>query len=129
MPFAEQSEGSGHREEPKKEQEAIPYYLASRFGGERVAGQVYFQAQDLIFNTPDCEVSVYRFQLDRIYHVAVLGDKPEEQLETKLKDILSKGEFTPLPSMVLKTLVTRRQQHTRHSPWIEKHYRPGKPMD
>ena len=128
MPFAEQREGSGPIEEPKKEQEAIPYYLASRFSGERIAGQVYFQAQDLIFNTPDCELSVYRFQLDRIYHVAVLGDRPEEQLEAKLKDVLSKGESTPLPSMVLKTLITRRQQHTGHSPWLERHYRPGKPM-
>jgi hypothetical protein len=118
-----------HQEsEPHKEQDPAPYYLASKFSGERPAGTAYFQSQELIFNAPDCELSVYRFQLSRIYHVAVVGDKPEQQLEDKLKDILSKGEPTSLPSIVLQLLLARRQQQIQHGPWVERHYRPGQPM-
>ncbi len=114
MPSAEHGEDLG----------PTPYYLASRFSGERPAGRAYFQAQELIFKTPDSELSVYRFQLDRIYHVAVVGDKPDQELEDKLKGFLSAGEYVPLPSMVLKELIVRRWQQTKHGPWIERHYRP-----
>src|SRR5687767_4014016 len=116
-----------HQEsEQHKEQDSTPYYLASKFSGEKPAGTAYFTAQELIFNAPDCELSVYRFQLSRIYHVAVVGDKPEQELEDKLKDILSKGEPTSLPSMVLQQLLARRLQQTQHGEWIERHYRPGR---
>ncbi len=127
MPSPEHNEGAGRGDlDPKKEQEGIPYYLASRFNGERPSGQAYFSAQKLIFNSPESELSVYRFQLDRIYHVAVLGDRPEDQsLEDKVKAILSHGESVPLPPTVLKLLIARRQQQTKYGPWNEGHFRPG----
>ena len=110
---------------PSSEQEPLPYYLASKFSGERPAGKAYFQAQELIFKEEDNQLSVYRFQLYRIYHVAVVGDKPDQELEDKLNGILSAGEYVPLPSMVLKQLLARRQQQTKRGPWTERHYRPG----
>lgn len=126
MPSPEQKGGAEPSDlEPKKEQESKPYYLASQFGGERPAGRAYFQAQELIFNTPDCDLSVFRFQLSRIYHVAVIGIRPDEGLERRLRNILSRGESVSLSPEILRTLMSRRSQATRQGPWVERHYRPG----
>lgn len=111
-----------------KEQEPRPYYLAARFPGERLAGRAYFQAQELIFNTPDSDLSVFRIQLNQIYHVAVLGIPPPQELEQKLRSILSTGDSTSLPADILKVLLQRRAQATRQGPWVEKHFRPGQPL-
>lgn len=112
--------------EGKPEQEKAPYYKAARFRGEQPAGRAYFQAQDAIFNDPDCDLSAYRFQIRSIYHVAVLGEPPPEDLEQKLQTILSTGEPVSLPANLLKLLAERREQASNQAPWIERHYRPGK---
>ena len=44
MPSPEQSEGVR-----REERERTPYYQASRFSGERVAGKAYAKAQHIIF--------------------------------------------------------------------------------
>ena len=110
------------------EHEPIPYYLAARFAGERPAGRAYFRVQELIFATPEAHLSVFRFQLSRIYHVAILGENPDEELEQRLQRILAKGERVSLPTEVLKMLVERRAQATRQGPWLERHFRPGQPL-
>ncbi len=120
---------SAERPEDESDEDlgSTTYYLASRFSGERPAGRAYFQAQELIFrNDSIADLSVYRFQLDKIYHVAVVGEKPPEDFENKLKNILSAGEYVPLPSDVLKTLIIRRWQQIKTGPWVERHYRPGR---
>ncbi len=113
-----------HEEKHAEEQEQTPYYLAARYAGERQAGRAYFEGQETILRA-DCDLSVFRFQLNRIWHVAVLGEKPPEDLEGKLKTILSRGAPTPLPSEVLETLARRRESATEKGPWVERHYRPG----
>jgi hypothetical protein len=124
MPFPEGA--SGHQPpEGKPEQEPVPYYHAARFRYENQARRAYFQAQDMLFHAPESELSAYRFQLERIWHVAVLGEPPPEDMEKKLQAALARGEPTELPPDILKLLAERREQATRQGPWVERHYRPG----
>ena len=112
-------------EEPSKEHEPQPYYQAARFSSEQVAGKAYFLAQRLIYQA-DCDLSSYRFQLQSIYHVAVLGEQPPDELHHRLANILSGGDIVSLPAEIIKVLQERRAQATKVSPWLERHYRPGK---
>src|ERR1041384_8020159 len=89
--------------------EPQPYYQAVRSPTERSAGQAYFQAQEAIFTT-DCDLSAYRLQVNRLWHVAVLGSPPPEQLERSLRTILAAGKPIPLPADVLSILLERRAQ-------------------
>lgn len=111
---------------PTPESPPEPYFKVARFSAEKPAGRAYRRAQDLLFATPDCELSAFRFHLDRIWHVAVLGDEPPEDLDRQLRTILSRGEPTSLPEEVLLQLQQRRARSTRLGPWVEGHYRPGK---
>jgi len=101
------------------------YLQVARFLGKKPAGRAYRKAQDLLFATPDCELSAYRFHLDRTWHVAVLGDQPPEDLDRQLRTILSRGTPTSLPEEVLSELQRRRAQATTLGPWVEGHHRPG----
>lgn len=102
MPSPEQ--GSHHKQEGNQEQERTPYYRAASFKPEESAGNASFKAQDVVHKDPDCDLSTYRFQLNRIYHVAVLGDQPSPDLDQNLQAILSSGESVPLPPDALKLL-------------------------
>jgi hypothetical protein len=124
MPSPE-GDPSQHPPEGKPEQELVPYYHAARFRNERPARDAYFQAQEILFTTPDSELSAYRFLLERIWHVAVLGEPPDEDLAKKLQTAFARGEPTMLPLDILKVLAQRREQATREAPWVEHHYRPG----
>jgi hypothetical protein len=111
--------------EGQPEQEPVPYHRASRFRGEGSSRRAYFQAQDVLFNTPECDLSAYRFLLRQLWHVAVLGEPPPEDLEQKIQGILSRGEPVDLPPEILKVLAERRAQAINQAPWVERHYRPG----
>jgi hypothetical protein len=65
---------------PDPERETFPRYAhAARFPDERSAGAAYFGAQEVLFAGPETlELSAYRFLLDRVPHVAVLGDPPPQ---------------------------------------------------
>jgi hypothetical protein len=126
MPLPEKERRPDRQPDKKPEQEQTPYYRAARFKGEEPAGKAYFKAQEAIFNVPECDVSTYRFHINRIWHVAALGDSPPEALDQKLQEILSTGEPVSLPPNLLKLLTERRRQATRQGPWIERHYWPGR---
>ena len=111
--------------EGSPEQEPVPYHRAFRFNTERPARRAYFQAQDILFNTPECDLSAYRFLIRQLWHVAVLGEPPPEELEQKIQGILSRGEPVTLPPEILKLLAEHRAQATKQAPWVERHYRPG----
>lgn len=130
MPSPERGEGPRHPEHPPQpEQEPAPYYRAARFPGERPAGRAYVAAQDALFQYPEpVDLSTYRFQLNRVYHVAVLGQPPPDELDRTLAAILAAGEPVELPAEVLKLLSERRTQATRHGEWVERHYRPENPL-
>ncbi len=45
------------------------------------AGAAYFAVQDAIYACAgEIDLSAYRFQLNRVYHVVVLGDPPPTAL-------------------------------------------------
>lgn len=70
MPSTEHRVGDRSHEEG-----STSSYKAARFPSEKPAGEAYFQAQEVIFKA-DCDLSVYRLRLNRIWHLAVLGDPP-----------------------------------------------------
>jgi hypothetical protein len=96
---------------------------------EPVAKEAYFQSQELVFADERADLSVYRFLLDQISHVAVLGATPPEEIDTQLRAILSTGDPVLLPSDILTALYGRRAQMKQRGTWVEGHYRPGKKLD
>src|SRR2546429_9461142 len=69
-----------------REHHSEPGYLkVARFAGEKAAGRAYRQAEELLYRSPDTELSAYRFHLNRVWHVAVLGDQPPEELDRQLQ--------------------------------------------
>src|SRR4051794_31403357 len=107
-----------------QEHEVRPEYLqVARFSGEQPAGRAYNQLQDAIFRSPACDLSVYRFILDRHWHVSVLGDPPAETLERRIRQVLSRGIPATLPDEILAELQRRRTEATRLGPWVERYHR------
>lgn len=106
----------------------MPYYRAARFAGERPASQAYFAAQRVIYEAPEpVDLSVFRLQLNRLWHVAALGIVPPAPVLQAIEEILSTGEPATLHDEVLAALAERRQQATRQAPWVERHLRPLPP--
>src|SRR5438067_1772961 len=110
-----------------KEQQPLPYSLASRFATKQAAETPYIAAQETI-HTADCELSAYRFlipsqqNMPKPWYVAVVGQKPAEAIHQQLTTILSAGELASLPDAVTQELLQRRAEITQHGPWVERHY-------
>lgn len=68
----------------RKEREPAPYHQAARFPNEQSAGVVYFQTQEAIYEDEACDLSAYRLQLNRIWHVAVIGEQPITETEQRI---------------------------------------------
>lgn len=129
MSSPERGPGGPANQPPRTEDTPAPYLRAARFASERFAAAAYFAAQAAVFGAVGAvDVSVYRFQLDRIDHVAALGQSPPPDLDATLAAILAAGEPTPLPPAVLQQLAARRAQATTEGPWVQRHYRPGRPL-
>lgn len=124
MPHPERRPGG----EPSPEQRELPrYHQASRFPGEAPAGEAYVAAEETIAaHAGDVDLSAYRFQLNQINHVAILGEPPPTELHDALRAILATGEPATIPEPVLQQLNARRREATALGPWVEGHYRPGK---
>ena len=105
--------------------EPVLYHKAARFTRERAAWRVYDRLQAAVFAAPDCDLSVYRLQLDHVYHVAVLGAPPPAALDRRIDRLLAHGERVALPQAALVALSQRRRQMTQHGGWVEGHHRPG----
>ena len=127
MPSPEHGPGGPPEQPQRPETEPVPYHRTARFADEPSAGTAYGAAQRALFEGPPNDLSAYRFQLNRIEHVAVLGQPPPAELDQQLTAILAAGESADLPADVLQALSDRRRQVTKHGgPWSEGHYRPGK---
>ena len=105
-----------------------PYLRAARFTAEQPAGRTYRALEQAVFTAAPNDLSVYRFQLAGVYHVAVVGVRPPPALEERLTALLSAGTPTELPATVQQALLARRAQVTPYGPWWEAHYRPGRPL-
>jgi hypothetical protein len=112
------------RGEPRPEHEPLPYTQAARFAGEQPAAHAYAAAQDAIYTGPPNDLSVFRFRLNQVWHVAALGLQPPSELAQALTAILAAGEPATLPDDLWQLLTQRRQQATRLGPWVERHERP-----
>ena len=128
MPSPERGPNPGGSDEPPHHEQApMPYQRAARFAGERPAGRAYDQAQRVIYEAPQpTEVSVFRLQLNRLWHVAALGLTPPAPVLQALENILATGERADLPAEVWQALAERRAQAITRRPWTERHHRPGK---
>lgn len=126
-------EGRGGRPaqpgELNKELEQPPYSKAARFAGKKPARKAYFQAQEVIFQDTESELSAFRITLNAIYHVAVLGEQPSEETDQEITQILAQGMMTILPPEVTAALNARRLEMKQHGEWVEGHYRPGKRLE
>jgi hypothetical protein len=117
-----ESEPELHQESP-----AEPYLRAAQFRSERAAGHVYFQAQELLFRTP-CDLSAFRLQYSQLWHVAVVGEAPPEDLDRRIERVLSRGQPAELPDEVVRLLQERGATMRQQGPWSEGHYRPGRTL-
>ena len=117
----------GPAEQPQhREQEPVPYHRTARFADEPSVGLAYGSSQRAIFDGPPHDLSAYRFQLNTVYHVAVLGEPPPAELDAQLREILAGGEPATLRPEVLAALTERRRQMSRRGFWSEGHYRSGR---
>lgn len=86
------------------EQESKSYYRAARFTGERLEGKAYLQIQGLNFGI-EGDISAYRFKIKDVFHVAVVGDVPDEDLDSKLQMALAPGETVCFEEPLLNHLI------------------------
>jgi hypothetical protein len=101
----------GPDDQPRRpETESAAYQRASRFADE---------APRLT------DLSVYRFRLDRLWHVAALGLLPPRPVLHAIEAILGTDAPADLPPAVWRTLQERRAQATRQASWVERHHRPS----
>ena len=71
---------------------------------------------------------MFRLQLNHLWHVAALGIVPPVPVLQAIEDILGTGEPVTLPADVVAALEARRAQATRRAPWVQRHFRPGRPL-
>ena len=110
----------------RKEQEHAPsFHQAARYPDEQSSETPYDQAQQTIYETP-CDLSIYRLRLGHnlVWHVAVLGSPPPEDLQRRIEEILSTGEPVTLPDDILTHLVQRRAEQSGRGDWAEAHHFP-----
>ena len=115
---------STHRKREALSNEKTPYHRVAKFAGEREAGTVYFKIRELI-ETPKCDLSAYRFLIQGIWHVAIVGETPSSELADQLERELSIGERVEISVGILDFLQGRRQEQIENGPWVERHHRPG----
>ena len=110
----------------RPEQDPAPYQRAARFAGERPAGESYFAIHRVNYEAPEpTDLSVYRLQLNRLWHVAALGILPPAPVLQAIEAALAPGEPADLPAEVWQALAARRTQQIRRGSWTEGHHRPG----
>jgi len=107
-----------------------PFYRGARFKDEATARDAYVSAEQRVFEA-SADISAYRFQLDRVWHVAVVAaEPPSSALQRAVEDAMGGGEQVDLPADVLSALLSRHREVIRHRlPWVEGHYRPGERFD
>jgi len=115
----------GHIEHSQQPESSDPFVLAAKFHADRPAKRAYFSIQETLYRSPDNDLSVFRFLLNRVPHVVVLGAVPDQTLEQRLRKLLAAGDLATLPADVIATLLARRLEATGEGSWVERHYRPG----
>ncbi|MCC7106246.1 MAG: hypothetical protein IT307_13975 [Chloroflexi bacterium] len=117
------SEGEPHPPAGREDADR-PYVRVAKFEQERRSLRTYTQARRAIFEAT-CDLSAYRLQFDQVWHVALLGERPSDELEHRLRLILAAGEPATLPQEIVQLLLQRRVEAKQLGPWVERHHRPG----
>ena len=122
------SQEFGGENEPlnRSDVEIGPYQRAARFTRERPAWQAYQETQRLI-SASDADISAFRFQLDRTWHVAAVAlATPDRVLQRQIDRALRHGVRVSMPDEVFELLLARhRQVMATGFPWVEGHYESG----
>ena len=105
-----------------------PFFEAYTYRTDRSARRAYFRVEDAIRDS-EYYLSVLRFSLGRVPHVAILGEEPPETVVQRLRAILKQGSRTELPPHIIQTLWERRLAAMQQGSWVEGHYRPGFKVD
>jgi len=115
------------REHEQAEGIERPFCRAARFDGEATSGTAYRAVQDLIFDSA-ADISAYRFQASRLWHVAAVADEPPiAEFQRQLEKAFEPGERVILANEVLVALLHRHHQVMRGGlAWVEAHYHPGR---
>ena len=114
--------------DPNAEQEKPPVYSrAARYTDGDTAGAAYFEVQDVLYGS-EYELSAFRFQLDQLWHVAVVGELPPAAFDQTVQTLLVDGTPETLPPNLITFFNERRIEARQIAPWVERHFRPGKSM-
>ena len=68
---------------------------------------------------------MYRFHIKGVWHVAVIGEPPDEVHGQELEMALARGNPVSLGPETLTFLQHRREKETKQGTWVERHHRPG----
>ncbi len=128
LPMSKEPEGST----PSPEVPPHSYTLSARYPDEASSAPAYQEAQELIYQHDQLELSVFRLQLRRIeplpdgWFVSVIGDAPPLEYQQRLRRILSGGEEVDLPEELIAALRRRREELSKMGSWVEGHYPPAR---
>ena len=130
MPSQERRHGREGDQEPRHEGQQASYSRIARFRDEPLSGRVYQRVQDELYRSP-CDLSVFRLQergaATSIHYVVVLGSPPPAPLGARLDALLAAGEPAELDPATQAGLLARRARARQLGPWVEGHYRRGRP--
>jgi hypothetical protein len=107
------------------------FYLATRFSSLEEAGAAYTPIQEMLRANQAADLSVFRFELSGVAHVAVVGTEPEAPVLAAILEALSSGYPATLKEAAVQWLLERRTQQAQPDTFREGHYtretgpRPG----
>ena len=99
-----------------------PYYQAARFPNKKSTGPIYQAVQQLLYEDVACDLSAFRLQINGIWHVVVIGEKPSGVLHEQIEAQLTNGMLVTLDARILSPLLRRRGEAIQLGPWVEGHY-------
>ena len=111
----------------RENEEEGSYIRAARYTSDELALSAYNEAQIILF-AADCDLSAYRLRYRDVPHVVLIGSSPPSDIDAKLAQVLANGLQAELPPEICSTLMRRRRQARQLGPWVEGHYRPGRPF-
>lgn len=129
--MGERQRGRDPNRNQRREQEVpLPDYRhAVRFPNETTSHTAYEQTRQIIYEEP-CDVSLYRTALlpAMTWHVLVLGNIPEERVQTRIYTALAGGEAVELPKAIWQAFNQRRLEQSGKAPWVEHRHGGGRKL-
>jgi hypothetical protein len=100
--------------------------LAARFDSQDQAGRVYSAIHEMLRASRESDLSVYRFELGGVPHVAVVGLEPSAHILQGVGQALAGGQPVTLAQEAVLWLLERRADMAPEGPgFTEGHYTQG----